>query len=289
MSRLRLVLLLIFLLSLVSVRHLLAQESRAISGQQLDVDIYGNIYILNTDKNTLKLFSKDRVLKREIGGSGWENDQFDRPSGVWARNGIDVFVADYGNHRIQRFDRNLSYVSTLYTRENQNPDERFGYPTDVAISRLGDLFICDSENSRIVKVNRFTQVERTFGGFSAGEGRLLNPTRVEIGPADHVYVVDGPRVVVFDNSGNFLRALGGVFRPPILLYANTASVVIVDSMSMYCLDVDERPACSLPIQTATGLERSQIQSIAFLQDSMFVLAGRELVVLPDPQGMIHEK
>lgn len=289
MPRLRFVLLLICLLSVVSDRYLMTEEARTVSGQHLDVDIYGNLYILDTDKNTLKLFSKDRVLKREIGGAGWENDQFDRPSGLWARNGIDVFVADYGNHRIQRFDRHLSYVSTLYTRENQNPDERFGYPTDVAISRLGDLFICDSENSRIVKVNRFTQVERTLGGFSAGEGRLLNPTCVEIGPSDHVYVVDGARIVVFDNSGNFLRAMAGVFRRPMLLYTNALSVVIVDSTSMYCFDTDERPVCSLPIQTVTGLKRAEIQSIAFLQDTMFVLTGQGVVALPDPPGMMYGK
>ena len=171
MFRLRLGLFLIPFLLLASVRFVVTQEQQTTSRGQLDVDIYGNIYILNTDRNTLKLFAKDRSLKREVGGSGWENDQFDRPSGLWARNGIDVFVADYGNHRIQRFDRHLSYVSTLYARENPDPDERFGYPTDVAVSRLGDLFICDSENSRIVKVNRFTQVERTFGGFSAGNYR----------------------------------------------------------------------------------------------------------------------
>ena len=289
MFKLRLGLFLIPFLLLASVRFVVTQEQQTTSRGQLDVDIYGNIYILNTDRNTLKLFAKDRSLKREVGGSGWENDQFDRPSGLWARNGIDVFVADYGNHRIQRFDRHLSYVSTLYARENPDPDERFGYPTDVAVSRLGDLFICDSENSRIVKVNRFTQVERTFGGFSAGEGRLLNPTQVEIGPSDHVYVVDGARVVVFDNSGNFLHAMSGAFRPPVLLYANGVGVVIVDSASMYCLDTDERPVCSLPIQTATGMMRDQIQSVAFQQDSMFILTGQGVVALPDPPGMMQEK
>ena len=129
----------------------------------------------------------------------------------------------------------------------------------------------------------------TIFGFSAGEGRLLNPTQVEIGPSDHVYVVDGARVVVFDNSGNFLHAMSGAFRPPVLLYANGVGVVIVDSASMYCLDTDERPVCSLPIQTATGMVRDQIQSIVFQQDSMFILTGQGVVALPDPPGMMQEK
>ena len=91
-------------------------------GTKVDVDLYGNIYVINSDLNTLTLFSKEGTMVRRIGGSGWLNDQFDRPAGVWARNGIDLFIADYGNHRIQRFDRNLNYVSTFYTRDSDNPE-----------------------------------------------------------------------------------------------------------------------------------------------------------------------
>ncbi len=264
-----------------------APAQARIAGQRVDVDLNGNIYILNPDKNTLKLFTKDRVLVREVGGSGWENDQFDRPSGIWARNGIDVFVADYGNHRIQRFDRTLNYVSTLYTRENQKPEEHFGYPGDVTLSRLGDLFICDTENSRIVKVNRFSQVERTFGGFGAGVGRLYSPTQVEAGPNDHLYVVDGGRVVVFDNFGNSLRDLPGVFRPPLSLYANDESVVVVDSTTLYCFDREERPVHVLPVETIAGVHSAR--SVAFTQDSMFVLTGDGLLAFPDPRQRIREK
>jgi hypothetical protein len=97
-------------------------------GQQLDVDVYGNILIVDTDRNTVRLFSSDTVLVREIGGSGWQNDQFDRPSGIWARNGIDVFVADYGNHRIQRFDRNLNYISTMTSIRTNDSGTRLMLP-----------------------------------------------------------------------------------------------------------------------------------------------------------------
>lgn len=287
MNRLNLRLLGCFVYFAATFAETLAQATATLTGQRVDVDLYGNIYILNSDKNTLRLFTKNRVQLREVGGPGWENDRFDRPEGVWARNGIDVFVADYRNHRIQRFDRNLNYVATLYTRENQKPEERFGYPNDVAVSRLGDLFICDTENSRIVKVNRFTQVERTFGGFGAGAGRLFAPTQVEAGPNDHIYVVDGVRVLVFDNFGNFLRDLPGGFRPPLTLYANEESVVAVDSTDVYCYDKGERPHCVIPIETMTGVK--DIRSVAFTQDSMFILTDDGLLVWSDPRQKTPEK
>ena len=254
-----------------------------ISGYQLSVDIYGNIFIVDENKNTVRLFSNEQELLREIGGSGWEDDQFDRPVGLWARNGIDVFVADYGNHRIQRFDRNLNFVSSLSTRESNNPEERFGYPTDVALSRLGDLYICDSENSRIVIVDRLTKVERTFGGFDAGLGRLYSPEGLEIGPRDHVYVLDGDRIVVFDSFGNFLHELAkDVFKEPVSLFADNEGIVVLDDDALYCFDQDERPMWTIPTDSIEGTADG-IRSIAFSANQMYLLTTDGLITKPDPR------
>ena len=263
--------------------YLYSQGKTKIKGQQFNIDIYGNIFVLDTDRNILRLFSKEQKLLREIGGSGWENDQFDRPVGLWARNGIDVFVADYGNHRIQRFDRSLNFVSSLFTRDSSNPEERFGYPTDVALSRLGDLYICDSENSRVLKVDRFNKVERTFGGFDAGEGRLYAPERLEIGPKDNVYVLDGSRVIVFDSFGNFLHELArGVFKEPVSLFADNDGVVVLDDDILYCFDEEERARRTIPIDSIAGAP-AHINSIAFSGTFMYILAADGLITVHDPR------
>jgi len=258
------------------------QAFSGLAGDRLDVDINGNIYVLNRERNSLSLWTKDGVRVREMGGSGWENNQFDRPSGIWARNGIDVFVADYGNHRIQRFDRNLNYISTLFTRDDPDPDKRFGYPEDVSLSRLGYLFICDGENGRIAKVNQFAQIERTFGGFGAGEGRLLSPTHVACGPKDHVFVIDGERLVVFDNFGNYLHAVEGVFHGRLALFAGESRVTVVDSSTIFCLDGDERVVYSASTTSVCGVSGRDIDAIAVARDSMFVLTGQGMIVVPDP-------
>ena len=260
------------------------QPMPGLTGTRLDVDINGNMYVLDANRNLLTLSNGDSALRKEVGGAGWENDQFDKPSGLWARNGIDVFVADYGNHRIQRFDRGLSFVSSLSTRENANPEERFGYPLDVAVSRLGDLFICDGENARIVKVNRFTKVERTFGGFDAGKGRLLRPSQLEVGPRDQVYVLDQARVMVFDNFGNFVHELlPGGFRTLRTLYADNGSLVVLDGDTLYCFDENERPVRSIVLESL-GIEAGiSVHAIAFTGGSMYVLTAKGLQRVPDPR------
>ena len=262
----------------------LPSPAEQIAGDRLDVDIYGNLYVLDADKNTLRLYSKDLVLLKEVGGPGWHDTQFDHPDGLWARNGIDIFVADYGNHRIQRFDRQLNFISTFSTRDNDNPDIRFGYPTGVAMSRLGDLFICDGENSRIIKVDRFSQVERTFGGFDAGKGRLENPVAIQAGPGDILYVADGARVLMFDTFGNFTGSLyEGMFRKPLCLYADESTVAILDSSSLYCFDERQRPVVAQRLDAFTSTPRSGVRSMVFFKGSLYLLEPSGLVVLPDPR------
>ena len=254
-----------------------------IHGTMMDVDISGSLYVVDGDKNTVTLYSADGKRMREIGGQGWENDQFDHPGGIWARNGIDVFIADYGNHRIQRYDRSLNFVATLSTHDSGNPDERFGYPTDVAVSRLGDLFICDSENTRVVKVDRFSQVERTFGGFDAGKGRLQSPSQLEIGPRDCVYVLDGSRILVFDAFGNFLHEFGtGLFKEPRTLYADADRIAVADAEMIYCFDANERPVASTSLQSVTGPEHQELHATALSKEKLYLLVSGGLVSSPNP-------
>lgn len=255
-----------------------APQGDFVPGARFDTDIYGNVYLLDPAQSTLTLVSRGGDTVRTIGGAGWGNEEFDRPAGIWARNGIDVFVADYGNHRIQRFDRNLNYVSSFSTRDADVPGTRFGYPADVAFSRLGDLFIVDRENTRIVKVNRSNTVERSFGGIDAGKGRLTSPTRIEIGPGDYVYVLDGSRVVTFDAFGNYVGVLyPQLFHAPSCLYADQLCVSVVDDRTVFSFDPNSRPLWSINTDSLHTLRGQAIEDIAVSGESLLVLTESGLV------------
>jgi len=192
------------------------------------VDPRGDVFV--TDVGTHRLVRcgpNDSVSN--IGGYGWSSSAFDQPLDVAAPNAIDVYVADYGNHRIQRFDRNLNFISSLSLRDSDDPDERFGYPKSVAVDRFGALFIVDGENTRIVKVNTTNSFDRTFGGITSGWGRLVKPVRVRVSDDDIVYVQDGNAIVAFDLFGNYIRKVGeGLF--------TSLRSIAVDGSLLYALD-----------------------------------------------------
>ena len=161
----------------------------------------GFLYVTDSDKDELyKLDTLGNIVK-DCGGYGWDEGAFDNPVDVFATP-LNVYVSDKNNNRIQRFDKDLNFISQLYTRESDNRKERFGYPASCATSNLGDLFILDTENKRIIKFDLFGNFIMNFGGFDAGIYALSNPKKFSISGSNFLFVLDGKRIVVFDHYGN---------------------------------------------------------------------------------------
>ncbi len=169
------------------------------------IDHGGNVYVVDRDANMVFKLDRNVFVERSIGGYGWGNHEFDRPSDIWAENGMDVFVADYGNHRVQRFDRRLSYIGTLETRNTGFEIEQFGYPVGVAMNRQGELFVVDEENLRIASFGGFDRHHKTFGGMEAGRFRISSPRKIELYGDDLIAVRDGNRLLFFDQFGSPYR------------------------------------------------------------------------------------
>jgi DNA-binding beta-propeller fold protein YncE len=193
----------------------------------------GELFIAHRESHRVLRYTPEGVPAGDAGGYGWSATGFDEPLDVCAPNSIDIYIADYGNHRVQRLDRNLNVVSSLSLRDSENPREQFGYPRSVAVDRFGSLYIVDGENGRIVKIGKGNTFERAFGGIEAGTGRLRNPHRVRITGEDMVYVQDENTIVAFDLFGNYIRRVGeGLFSSLRLICVDGDVLYAVDSCSV---------------------------------------------------------
>lgn len=191
------------------------------------IDPSGNIFVVDQEANELLKFSSTGALLHRIGGYGWTQNTFDHPSDVSCPNGIDVYVADYGNHRIQRFDRRLNYVSSFNLRSDDLVTFRFGYPLSIDVDRFGSLYILEGENKQILKINNRQLIERIFGGIEAGKGRLVNPKKIRVSADDKVYVHDANGLKVFDIFGNFLKEYSKGFFTDLTTFSLSRDTVFV--------------------------------------------------------------
>lgn len=165
------------------------------------------IYVLDRSENRIVLFRDGQTNPTTIGGYGWGSSSFDGPSGI-ASDGLNLYISDYGNHRIQRFDRTLSFISSFSTRESENPQVRFGYPSGVDLSRQGDLLLLDGENSRVLRFSPRSLFLGSFGDIEIRSRRLRRPLKIVASHTDRVYVLEPNRLIEYDHVGNFLRSIG---------------------------------------------------------------------------------
>ena len=167
----------------------------------------GWIYITDAGRNLVVRFKEDESANISVGGFGWTSTTFDNPTGL-TTDGLNVYVSDYGNHRLQRFDSNLNFISSFATRDTSFVDARFGYPLGVALSRLGDLFVLDGDNLRVVKFAENVRYERSFGDIDDQRSRLRRPEKILVASNDHVFVLEPDRLLEFDYFGHYLRTIG---------------------------------------------------------------------------------
>jgi len=162
-------------------------------------------YFYVSDNGSDEIIKLDSLGNQVIayGGYGWRNGQFDYPIDV-SLNTLSIFVTDKNNHSVQRFDKDLNFISRLYTRDRDN-ESSFGFPMSADVSTMGDLFVLDSENKRILKFDIFGKFVLKFGGFEDGDFSIRDPKKLIVTENNNVMVLDGQNLMIFDLFGNGLN------------------------------------------------------------------------------------
>jgi len=121
----------------------------------------------------------------------------------------NIFVADLGNHRIQKFTASGRFV-TQWGAKGTNAG-RFNKPAGIARDGEGNVYVVDTGNSRIQKFSADGLFIRQWGGPGNGEGQFSAPRGIAIDEEGNVYVVDtgNSRIQKFSADGLFIRQWGG--------------------------------------------------------------------------------
>jgi hypothetical protein len=126
---------------------------------------------------------------RGWGSTGTGNGQFSDPSDAAIDSSGDVYIADWGNNRIQKFTSDGTFI-TAWGSEGTGNGQLDG-PDGIAVDSSGNVYVADSSNNRIQK---FT----SDGTFITAWGSS-SPDSIAIDSSGDVYVsdVDDSRILVF--------------------------------------------------------------------------------------------
>ncbi|MBN2601443.1 MAG: hypothetical protein JXR87_05590, partial [Candidatus Marinimicrobia bacterium] len=175
------------------------------------VDRVGNVYIADASDNRIRVVSTDGVISHFAGTAGVSdfagdgdaaaNAKFSTPRDIFIDSEENIYIADSGNNRIRKIDRNGiittvagSGYSSFGGDGGPAVNAYLKLPTGVCLDTNGNMFIADMWNNRVRKVDT-NGIISTFAGngaySSTGDGGLA----VE---ASMYY----PQGVVADNDGN---------------------------------------------------------------------------------------
>jgi sugar lactone lactonase YvrE len=174
------------------------------------LDSVGNLYVADSGNHMIRKVSPGGVVSTLAGtgvlgsanGPG-ASAQFSSPAGVAVDAAGTVYVADTGNHVIRRIaaDGTVSTLAGLAgnpgSTDGVSTVARFAVPNGLAVDAAGNVYVADSNNSRIRKISAAGVVSTLAGAGTtgaadgdAGTAQFFNPMEVAVDVDGYVYVTD---------------------------------------------------------------------------------------------------
>ena len=171
-----------------------------------------------------------------------------RPWGVAVNEDDEIAVTDFGNHRIQVFSSDGTYLRS-FGRKGDKRQGQFNFPAGIAFDRKnGNILVVDRENHRVQLFSEQGEYRNHFGEQGNLDHQLESPRGLSIDNDHNVIVADsGNKVVkIFSLNGHFLRKIGkeGSFKRPwhCIQYDN---YLIVSDSDENCIKVFNKEGCFL--------------------------------------------
>jgi DNA-binding beta-propeller fold protein YncE len=188
-------------------------------------DSRDRVYVFNRGQKPVQIFDRDgRFL------SAWGAGLFARPHGIFVGADDAVYCTDDLDHTVHKFtaDGQLLFTLGMSGRPSDTgatsvdfrtilrAEGPFHYPTNLALSPNGEMYIADGYgNARVHKFSVDGKLLFSWGEPGSGPGQFRVPHGIAVDQQGIVYVADreNSRIQLFTPVGAYLNEWTDVVRP----------------------------------------------------------------------------
>jgi sugar lactone lactonase YvrE len=196
-------------------------------------DSFGNLFIVDTSNNRIRKVDTNGIITTVAGNSGIgfygdggvaTNASLYYPFGIAFDASGNLYIADSYNNRIRKVDTN-GIITTVAGNGSATyagdggvaTNASLNYPDGIAFDAFGNLYIADSDNNRIRKVDTngiiTTVAGKSGSGYSGDGGAATNanlyfPYRVTFDAYGKLYIADNFRIRMVDTNGLITTVAG---------------------------------------------------------------------------------
>jgi 4-amino-4-deoxy-L-arabinose transferase-like glycosyltransferase/sugar lactone lactonase YvrE len=162
------------------------------------------------------------------GKQGSRDGQFEGPRGIAVDAAGNVYVADLGNHRVQKFDAQGEFL-LAWGKEGKGKGQ-FLEPFDLAVDSQGNVYVLDSLRQ---SVQSFSSEGKFIQSLEPGVD-FYNPRGIAIDGEDNLYVADtgGNGVIKLSADGRLLAQYGGpefMYQPTDMAVDGGGNIYVVNA------------------------------------------------------------
>jgi DNA-binding beta-propeller fold protein YncE len=179
------------------------------------IDDRDRLFVTDSFFHQITLFSPDGDVVAVFGANDLK-----RPGGIAVDSAAKrLYVADSKGNRVAVYHseslRLLGYIGSADT-PGEVEKGKFSCPTNVAISRDGQVYVTDTWNSRVQVFDKQGQFVREFGQHGITPGSFVRPKGLALDVDGHVYVADSEfnNFQVLTSEGQTLLVVGSYGTSP---------------------------------------------------------------------------
>ena len=237
------------------------------------VDPAGNIYIADSENNRIRLVTASTGMISTVAGTGSPSSASDGglavsagvsdPGALLLDGAGDLYIADSSNHAIRKLSLATGKLTTIAGVLNQQgysgdggtaTSATLNTPEGLAFDQSGNLYIADTKNHVIRKLDMSTGVISTYAGFrNPGTGIGTPGYSGDAGPA-LAAKLNGPWGLATDTLGNLFIADLNNNRIRKVSAAGTITTVVGDGTPNVATDGQSGPATSINNPAAVAVD-----------------------------------